>query len=49
MQHIEEQQRAVVEIEDAEKANLLALSDDYRQPYFSEKRNKYIFIRKMKK
>jgi len=36
----------IVEEEDTNKANVLALSNDFCQPRFSEKRNCYIFIRK---
>ncbi len=36
----------IIEIEDAERANQIAKSGDYNQPRYSDRRNKYIFIRK---
>ena len=39
----------IVEEEDINKANELALSNDFCQPRYSEKRNSYIFIRKKTK
>lgn len=42
------QLKTIIEEPDAEKANLLAMSNDFCQPKFSEKRNTYIFIRRKK-
>jgi len=38
----------IIEEYDLNKANLLAKSDEFCQPRFSEKRNCYIFIRRKK-
>ena len=45
---MEKPQIIIVEEPSVDKANQLALSNDYCQPYFSEKRNCYIFIRRKK-
>jgi len=38
----------IIEEPDVNKANILAMSNDFCQPRFSEKRNTYIFIRRKK-
>jgi hypothetical protein len=40
--------RNIVEEPDADRADWIAKSGEYCQPYFSEKRNCYIFIRRRK-
>ena len=41
--------RIIVEESDVEKANELAMSQEFCQPRFSEKRNCYILIRRKDK
>ena len=36
----------IIEEPDGKRANELALSGEFRQPHFSEKRNLYVLIRK---